>query len=296
MAIKSYKNKLADIQAAIEAASRSGGGSFDDDDLWKPTIVGGKKTTYIVRFLPQEELATGIPWISFFMHYVEQPNGSKFARPCPTTIGNRCPICDDAYRLYKSPNPFDAKRAKAIYKRKTPVANILVRQDDRDDGINVGRVMKWKYGYTIEGILKSAIEDDHLVFWDLLEGYDLRVVLTPKGEWSDYSSTAFVHVPSPVADVEEAIRAILDKCFDLPSEFLAESKFLEYGVLKAAYDKAMGTDVDALPDEDIENTTEAFEEAYAKNDTAPAMAPGDVSTEDVDDIEKQIAALSLDEL
>lgn len=232
--VKSYRDKIDQLKKRVKEKD-SGNGSYSDQ-YWKPTIVDNSKTKYKIRILPRTETVTGQPWADRYMHYITAPDGTRIFEPCPSSIGDDCPICEECGKLFNSGNPYDEEKAKERYRKSQHVCNIYIKEDPRDNDAE-GNVFMWRYGFTIQTIFEDAIEDD-FIFFDPIVGADFHLTIAPKGEYPDYSSSRFARKESQLAETEEEMDEILDMAYNLEEEVLGEDNFKSYSELKQMYNEA----------------------------------------------------------
>lgn len=309
MALKSYKDQVEKVKEMVDNEENSGG--YNSEDKWKPTIVGDRQTKYVVRLLPRMETETGQPWFEKRMHYIDLDNNERIIEPCPTTIEEDCPFCDEARKLFDTGNPFDEEKALNLWRKKRYVANILVREDGREDGENEGEVFLWEFGTTIYDIMKAAISDDGLIFWDPWDGADLRISVQPKKDWINYDGSNFERDNSPISESDEEAEEIVDECYNLTKRF--EDAFKSYDELKEIMEEKMvlteedtevietKTDLDDLDeedDEDIEEDLDFIEEELEDDDDIEVEDGEDEDLDDdfEDELEKELEEIDLDDI
>lgn len=198
---------------------------------WKNPEMGTveRAREYVVRFLP--DIKGDTFYEKYFYHGFT--SGDKFQYIlCEKTFGmdKYCPWCDANKMLYQG-NDAD-KKAAAAYKRKERFAgNIIVVDDPRDSDVQEsdkkvsGSVRLYEFPGVVESKLKTEVTDTRngygIKIFDPEDGYDfiLKVKAKPKDkngkEWPDYGDSMFSRRPSAIADSDDGIQAILDKCYNL---------------------------------------------------------------------------------
>lgn len=314
MSLRSFKNDVEKVVKQIE--SEDNNNYTSPDDRWKPEVIGNSQTKYKVRLLPRMETETGQPWFEKRMHYIDLDNNEQIVEPCPTTIDEDCPFCEESQRLFNTGNPFDEEKALNLWRKKRYVANILVREDEREGGENEGGVFIWEFGTTIYDLMKNAISDDHLIFWDPFEGADLRIAVQKKQNYTNYDGSSFDRQNSPIAEDKSKAEEIVDKCYNLTEKF-NEDAFKSYEELKEIMEEKMvlteesdedvietSTDLsdqseEMIDEEEIEDETDWVEDQIENDsDDSEPDDDADVELDDEfeDDLDKELDELDLDDI
>jgi len=238
-------NQDAVMKLLQKRKSESNNKDYTDARFWNPVAPKKGKNVFRVRILPNMK-AGGEAWIKVLKHGFQAPSGSWVIENCPATLGKKCPMDDYVAPLFKTGDPKDEAFARMVWRKKNYIANILVVKDPRDNGANEGKVFLWRFGQKVFEKLDSALfppEDsglEQLMFIDPYEGYDLNVVvkLVNDGnkEYPNYDESVFVRDATPISEDEKKVDEILEACYDLEGEFLAEKQFKSYEDLKVIFD------------------------------------------------------------
>ena len=249
--LKSLRSKLE------ESASKSeegGKGSFSSD-FWKPTLEDKQKISeYEVRFLPNPDSVDGFPWVQRNAHMVKfATTGSFIYEPCPrTSKKGDCPICEIVNPGFKSGNPHEKDRAMAQYAKGRFFLNVYIIKDDREDGINVGKIKIIEVGKKIFEKLKAKIEAEKgaFAFFDLLRGANFKIIVTKEQDFPNYDKSDFVMAgtteepkivyPLELVNGTKITEATCDKfmegAFSLNEKLFTETTFKSYDELKSIYE------------------------------------------------------------
>jgi hypothetical protein len=148
--------------------------------------------------------------------------------------------------------------ARAQKRRTYYVSNILII-DDPGNPENNGKVFLFRYGPQIfdklnavmfpsEAEKKAGVQSQNP--FDLFSGRNIILKVKKQGTYNQYSDSVVMANNSPVADNDDKIMAIYNKCMPL-AEFTAPSNFSSYEDLQKRVMKVFGLtewfDTNALP-------------------------------------------------
>lgn len=207
-----------------------------DERFWREDTKNIKeKVIYKVRPLPIViDDRVKAPYLQVQHHNFYNPITGKFSRvECPRTIDNPCPVCDIAWALYGTGDPTDKELFRAIGPKQVVVFNILVRKEATENRkSNEGKVFMYKANITIWNKFKTALnfdgktpEEDILNPFDILNGYDMNIVVAEKAGFANFEGTSFSRTSSPIAATDEEIETILNSAYDIEKELKNESRF-----------------------------------------------------------------------
>ena len=227
---------MQDIIAKMNAMSK-GTPIKDSADYYQlPTDKNGYGSA-IIRYLPP--LADDdVPVVQMFNHAFRMPSGKWFIDNCPSTLNQRCPVCESNQALWNGPD----KSLASLRKRKLYyISNVLVVMDPAKRE-NEGKVFLYKYGVKIFGKIKDAItppfgDVQPIDPFDPEAGANFRLWVTRNGNFPDYDKSRF-DAPSAIGD-EDAIAAVLNQRRSL-SAIIAPSQFKSYDELKRKFDQIAG--------------------------------------------------------
>ena len=95
------KNSKSNIGRLTEEITKlnKGSESYKDDRFWKPELDKSSNGYAVIRFLPASD-GEDLPWGRVFNHGFKG-KGGWFIENCPTTIGGKCPVCEE-YSIFVS--------------------------------------------------------------------------------------------------------------------------------------------------------------------------------------------------
>ena len=239
--------------------------------------------TYLVRFLPN----IADPKSTFFHYshhgFTSLSTGQYVDATCPRSFGERCPICEARFKLYKTKKEDDRNMAYMIRSHEKHLVNVYV-VNDPTNAENEGTVKILRFGKRIyDKILDATEGDDADEFgprvYDLTENgcnFKIKVESSSEGnrKFTNYNNSRFT-APSALPDMSaEKIQEVYEGIFDL-------SKILEM--------KSEDELNEILQNHVFCEGAKAPESAPPKTDSAkaPAKAPAKVAepvTEEVDEI------------
>lgn len=248
---KGLKEVLAAIKKQEDASNK--GGNFTDfkKDFWKPTIEKDQeRVEYLVRFLPNPDSIDGTPYVSRPAHMIKFASGNYIYEPCPKrAFKSECPICARVNEMYKSGNPAQENIASSQCAKKRFFQNVLVLEDPRDNGANVGKVFAYEYGDKIQTMCIEAMKDKRnpVEYYDPIEGADFEIVITweksTRGTFQNYDKSKFCNKSTITLNgeklSEDEIDAIIEKSIKLNDKLLSEKCFKTASDLDTIY-KAQG--------------------------------------------------------
>jgi hypothetical protein len=214
------KSMFDDIKTSLENNSKSGG-NFRD------LLKTEKGNSYLVRFIPNVKE----PKRTFYHYYhhgwQSEKTGQYISATCPTTWGDRCPICEERIKLYRDGTEESKKLAYLLKRKENWLVNIYVITDPKNQENN-NQVKILRYGKQVQKIIDDAMSGEDAdefgaAIFDLSkDGCSLRLkVEENEGGFPSYTSSRFLTkkaIPGMTADkIEEVHNSVfeLDKLFDL---------------------------------------------------------------------------------
>lgn len=211
--------------------------SFDEgeDQYYKPKTDEHGNSNVLIRFLPPH-LDEEVPFVKIYSHGFKGVNG-WFIENCPTTIGEKCPLC--SYNSSQWDSDPDGVRSR---KRKVNFhANILVVKDPLSPE-NDGKVFKFRYGIKLHQKLMEKISpeseiDEPVNIFDYDKGanFKLKIKMQQIKGFSkpvpNYDASSFAE-PTPIALngvelTDQEIDELDGKLFKL-QPIIAKSEFASY--------------------------------------------------------------------
>ena len=225
---KSQAN-FAFLQKEIEKSTTQGS---SDERFWKPELDASGSGFAVIRFLPPSE-GEEVPWAKLYNHAFQGPGG-WFIENCPTTKGEKCPICAHNNGLWNSGLESDKEVARKQKRKLSYYSNIYVVKDPKHPE-NEGKVFLYRYGKKIFDKILAAMQpefqdEEPVNVFDLWEGANFKLkIKTVAGYWN-YDSSEFDRSAALSVDDEE-LQAIYDQQYPL-APFTAENEFKNFEELQ----------------------------------------------------------------
>lgn len=210
-------NKISD---QIKESETKGGFKKKEADprFYNPDVSKDGYAEVRIRLLPSPD--TDIPYIKKFNHGFVT-NGQWFIENCPTTLGEKCPVCEDNGRLWNGTKG-DKDIASDRSRKLSVITNILVVKDPNHPE-NEGKVFLWRYGKKLhEKIIdkinpKKGSVDEPIMIFDPQNGADFKL----KAKRSSFTGRNGKEMKSMNYDTSEfapqsALTAEQIKIVDLP--------------------------------------------------------------------------------
>jgi|TARA_Y100000034_G_scaffold12697_1_gene13333 hypothetical protein len=197
-----------------EVTQQNSGGN--KDFLSKFLIT--KEGTSLVRILPAKNEDENF-YAETAIHRLE--NDGQFRNyHCPRVKGNKCPLCDLYYALWKTDSDDNHNLARSIKARKRYYLNAVDRETGAVKILSIGMKLFGK-------ILDCFFDDDYGDITDLKEGYDFKVVKDTNGQFPNYDKSAPKPRPSEAGSAAE-VATWMDELHDIQNLV----KVAEYDELK----------------------------------------------------------------
>jgi hypothetical protein len=187
--------------------------------------------TYVVRLLPNTENLDRT-----FYHYYNHMWNSLATNQlisvlCPTTRGERCPIDEHRFKVYRSGSDAEKEQSKVLRRNENWLVNVYVISDPTNPE-NQGKTKILRYGKQLDKIITEAMSGDDAKdfgakIFDLSEnGCNLRIkVEKNEGGYATYVSSKFLPsstIPG-VSDSENKMNEIYDSVKELDTVFESKS-------------------------------------------------------------------------
>jgi hypothetical protein len=224
-------NSLQDIRARLQemenktkpSTSKSGGGDNAIYPHWK--IEEGKTAT--LRFLPDKDQENPFFWQERQMIRLKFPGvkGGEMKPvtvqvPCMEMYGEVCPVLTEVRPWYKMNDPEMETKASQYWKKRSYIFQGFVTDNPMDEEAPANPIRRFMISPQIFNIIKSALMDPDMenMPTDFLNGTDFRVVKTSKGDYADYSTSAYSRKDRALDETELA--AIQENDLYTLSDFL----------------------------------------------------------------------------
>jgi hypothetical protein len=262
------KNSNDSMKRLLNEAEKlkKGGGesSYEDNRIWKPTLDKSSNGYAVIRFLPPSE-GEDLPWVRQFSHGF-QGKGGWFIENCPTTIGQKCPVCEANNELWNSGVESDKSIARDRKRKLAYVSNILVISDPSAPQ-NEGKVFLYKYGKKIfekiEEKMHPQFQDEEAVNpFDFWKGADFKLKVRKVDGYINYDKSEFANPAALFGGDDAKLEALWKSQYSL-KDFTNPKEFKGYDELKRKFDSVIGGSVSAPKraedlDEEIEQAAEQF--------------------------------------
>ena len=232
------------LEALTAELSKLSGNQFDnskDDRLWYPNVDKAGNGYAVIRFLPApgEE---DVPFIRSFNHGFKGPTGSWLIENCPTTIGHKCPVCEQNTELWNSGIESDKKIASERKRKLSFISNVYVITDQQNPE-NEGKVFLFKYGKKLFDKLNEAMnpqfaDEDAVNPFDLWAGANFKLKIRNVDGYRNYDKSEFAKA-GPLSNDDSEMESIWQKAHSL-QDFIAPSVFKSYDELKGKLVKVLG--------------------------------------------------------
>ena len=241
---KKSKNSVAQLSERLEKMNAKE--SYKDERLWKPGIDKSGNGYAVIRFRPEME-GEDTPFVSVYSHTFKG-KGGYFWENCPTTIGEKCPVCAANTELWNSGIEDDKNLARQRKRKLTYISNILVIEDPANPE-NKGKVFLYQYGtkifQKIQGLAHPEFQDEVAVdpfnFWT---GADFKIKIRNVGGYVNYDRSEFA-TPAPLfGGDDKKLEELWKKQYPL-KPFVDKSQFKSFDELNARFKKSVGDDIRA---------------------------------------------------
>lgn len=251
---KNSTSMASKLQEELEKSNKTN--DYKDDRFWRPTLDSASNGYAVIRFLPSVE-GEDIPWVKLYSHAFKGKSG-WFIHNCPTTLGEKCPVCEANSELWNSGTESDKRIARDRKRKLNYVSNILVVEDPAAPQ-NKGKVFLFKYGKKIfekiQEQMNPEFEDENAVNpFDFWKGANFKLKIRKVEGYVNYDKSEF-SAASELLDGDDAkLEALWKKQYSL-KEFVNPKEFKSYSELKVKLVDALGGDLraDAGEEDTIEN-------------------------------------------
>jgi hypothetical protein len=266
---KKSKNSVASLTERLDKMSSKE--SYKDDRLWKPGIDKSGNGYAVIRFLPEIE-GEDTPFVAVYSHAFKGKGGWLFEN-CPTTLGDKCPICQANTELWNSGIEDDKNIARNRKRKLTYISNILVIEDPANPE-NKGKNFLYQYGtkifQKIQSLAHPEYQDEVAVdpfnFWT---GADFKIKIRNVGGYVNYDRSEFATAAPLLGGDDKKLEELWKKQYSL-KEFTDKSQFKSYEELQSRLKKATGDDIRA----------QFTESSSIEDDVKDTLAEHDVEEKD----------------
>ena len=211
-----------------EQLNNPAGASQNSDFLQKFYQI--PEGTNAVRILPWKDDEKEF-YAETKIHRVPQPDGNVKNIHCRKVHGEKCPMCDLYFGLWKTGRKDDEDLARKIKPRSRYYMNIL----DRDSGdvkiLSVGVILFKK-------IIGAMLDEDFGDITDVESGHDFKIVKEMEGQWPKYDQSAPRPKSSELGSASE-VASVMDSLHNIHDLVKLE----DYEEVKKATDMLIGFSV-----------------------------------------------------
>lgn len=273
---KNSTSMATKLQEELEKSNKTN--DYKDDRFWRPTLDSASNGYAVIRFLPAVE-GEDIPWVKLYSHAFKG-KGGWFIHNCPTTIGQKCPVCEANSDLWNSGTESDKRIARDRKRKLNYVSNILVVEDPAAPQ-NKGKVFLFKYGKKIfekiQEQMNPEFDDETAVNpFDFWKGANFKLKIRKVEGYVNYDKSEF-SAAAPLLDGDDAKLEALWKTQYALKPFVDAKEFKTYPELKTKLVDALGNDVRSTGGDESEDTIE--DEPRVRSNRKPIKIEVD---EDVD--------------
>ena len=225
------------LQKELEKSSTTNGA---DERLWKPELDASGNGYAVVRFLPAPEGET-VPWAKLYTHAFKGTGGWLIDN-CPTTNGDKCPVCAGNTKLWNSGHESDKAVARDRKRKLSYYSNIYVVNDPKNPDNN-GKVFLFKYGKKIHDKILAAMQPEFqdetpVNVFDFWEGANFKIKIKTVGGYWNYDASEFSS-PAVLSSDDDEMEAIWKQAHSLEA-FVAPSEFKSYDDLETRMNSVLG--------------------------------------------------------
>lgn len=196
------KKSLEQLKAAFTQPKQSSNTSWKNFyPFWK--METGEQA--VVRFLPDLNEENPMGFIVENLTHKLTINGQTKTVPCLSMYGEPCPCCDEAQKHFNEGNE---DLGRKYYKKREYIGQIIIRETPFE--VDAEPVVKLiSLGPKIFKLIQASFASGDLdeAPYELIGGYDFRLVKSQQGQWADYGLSKF----SPrQSNVDEDLIAKMD--------------------------------------------------------------------------------------
>ena len=191
------------LRAKHAELSNPGSGNANTDFL--SNFLQINEGTNVVRVLPGKDEDT-LFYAETKIHRVPDADGNVKNYHCRKVHGEKCPICDAYYALWKEPHK-DEDLARQIKPRARYYMNVVDRATDDVKILSVGVILFKK-------VIAAMLDEDFGDITDLDNGNDFKIIKQMEGQWPKYDQSQPRPKSSPAGSKAE-VAAWMDSLHDI---------------------------------------------------------------------------------
>ena len=213
------KSMFEGIKESLENQKGNSSGNFRDIIKTDPGY------SYIVRLIPNTEDPAKTIFHYYHHQWTSPTTGQTVRAMCPATWNERCPICEERIKLYKSGSDENKNIAKALKRKENWLVNVYVIKDPKN-AENNNNVKIFRYGKQIDKIIEAAIKGEDAqefgaaIFDFTDQGCNFRIkVEKNEGDYPTYVSSKFLSKSNVEGLDSQKIDEVYCKAFELDKFF-----------------------------------------------------------------------------
>jgi len=229
------KNSLSSIDRLTSEATKinKSSESYKDDRFWRPELDKSSNGFAVIRFLPAVD-GEDLPWAKYYSHGF-QGKGGWFIENCPTTLGQKCPVCESNSELWNSGMEKDKDIARNRKRRLHYVSNIMIVSDPANPQ-NEGKVFLYKFGKKIFDKINEAMnpefdDEEKINPFDVWGGANFKLKVRKVAGFINYDKSEFESA-SALFDGDDAKLEEIWKTQYALTEFTDAKNFKSYDELR----------------------------------------------------------------
>jgi len=184
--------------------------------------------TYVVRLLPNVKNLDRSFYHYFNHMWTSLSTNQLTSVLCPSTYGERCPIDEHRFKVYRSGSEAEKEQSKILRRNENWLVNVYVVSDPTNPE-NEGKIKILRYGKQLDKIISDAIKGDdaeffgHRIFDLSAEGCSFRIKVDKnEGGYASYVSSKFLPAstipgvsdsPDKISEIYENVKS-LDTIFE----------------------------------------------------------------------------------
>jgi hypothetical protein len=220
MTVADTQSMFESIKNSLNRAEKSGN--------YKNILKVNIDKSILVRFAANPNINPIQTFFHYYHHIWESRATGEFVSAlCPTTNGDRCPLCEARFKLYKSKSDSDKEIAALLNRKENWLVNCYIINDQVTPENN-GTIKMLRFGKQIQNIINQAVEGDDAseiganAIFDLTEkGSNFRVKVDKnEGGYPTYIFSKFLNKGPIEGMTPQKIKDIYEKqVFDLTTIF-----------------------------------------------------------------------------
>jgi len=251
------------LRAKHQQLTNPNTGGGDQDFLNKFYQV--KEGEAYLRILPAAADSDKNFYAETKIHRVPQPDGSVKNYHCRKVHGEKCPLCDLYYALWKTGSKEDEDLARQIKPRARYYLNTYDRENEEVKIFSIGVILFQK-------IVETMMDPDYADLFEQSEngildteiGHDFKLHMKKEGQWPKYDQSMFRPKATPLGS-KKMISEVMESLHDIHDLVKLE----EYDAVKEA---VMNLRPEVLPRERTFTETKSDDEVSDDDYTKRLMS------------------------